>query len=169
MCCCALWYFCLSLHIGFYTIYFLHRVYSYASIGMSPMYLSSKCKSFGRFIVYLFLINITTDIVRIFVLIHSLKDAYLSIQNICCTIDRCYRFLVKMNTFNILNEREQLGLNALCIQITLALNQCFSFYTSFRKSQCQMLLRLVLVWNWSGEKSIVHKRVSIGSEAEMLK
>lgn len=52
-------------------------------------------------------------------------------------------FLVKMNTFNILNEHKQLGVNALRIQITWTMNQCcvfsFDLFNYFRKnSQCQM-------------------------------
>lgn len=42
-------------------------------------------------------------------------------------IQNAYRFLVKMNTFNISNEREQLGLNVLRIQITLS-----NAFTRFR-------------------------------------
>lgn len=93
----------------------------YASIGMPPMHLSSKCKSHTFY-------TAKTDIVRTFVLIQSFGLSWVIARAL----------LAKMNTFRIWNERKQLGLNVPRIQIMVQV--CF-YWPSAAKSRVWFSVR----------------------------
>lgn len=81
---------------------------------MSPMYLSKQVH-----VAFFLYTIIHSDIMRIddSSSSHSITFRIWRKKSIHI-IQTANRFLVKMNTFNISNEREQLGLNVLRIQIT---------------------------------------------------
>lgn len=83
-------------------------------------------------------------ILCVFLFSFTLPTRCISSQN--AVAGRWLGFLVKMNTFNILNEREQLGVNALRIQITSTMNQCYLFFALFNRAFEKKIAQRQMAW-----------------------